>query len=213
MLRINIGCSDSPTEGWENFDCSLALRFSKFYFLIKFLHKLNLVTSWQYRIASFYKKNNIRYANAAKKIPLKDNSVEVIYSSHMIEHLTKSEAKSFLQQAYRVLNKGGIIRLAVPDLRRKVLEYLEDGDADRFVYETHMWYPEINSFFQKFYIFLTSPRHHLWMYDYKSMSKLLKESGFKNIVSLEPKQTTIINPGKLNLEERAWDSFYVEANK
>ena len=213
MLRINIGCSESPTEDWLNFDCSFGLRFSKFYFLIKFLYKLNLITQWQYRVASFYKKNNIRYANAAKKIPLEDNSVEVVYSSHMIEHLTKSEAKSFLKQSYRVLNKGGIIRLAVPDLRRKAQEYLEDGDADKFVYETHMWYPEITSLFQKIYIFLTSPRHHLWMYDFNSMSKLLKECGFNNIVSLEPSETTIPNPGKLNLKERSWDSFYVEAKK
>ena len=213
MLRINIGCSESPTEGWLNFDCSIGLKFSKFYFLTKLLYKLNLITPWQFRVTSFYKKNNIRYANAAKKIPLEDNSVEVVYSSHMIEHLTKSEAKSFLKQSYRVLNKGGIIRLAVPDLRKKAQEYLEDGDADRFVYETHMWYPEINSFFQKFYIFLTSPRHHLWMYDFNSMSKLLQECGFENIVSLKPSETTIPNPGKLNLEERASDSFYVEANK
>ena len=213
MLRINIGCSDSPTDGWDNFDYSVGLKFSRFYLLTKIFYKLNLITPWQFRIATFYKKNNVKYANAARKIPLKDNCVNVVYSSHMIEHLTKTGAKKFLNESYRVLKEDGIIRLAVPDLRRKAEEYLKDGDADRFVYETHMWFPDTKSFFQKLYLFLTGPKHHLWMYDFNSMSKLLKECGFKNIVSLEPLNTTIPKPGKLNLEERAWDSFYVEAKK
>ena len=213
MIRINIGCSDSPTEGWENFDYSLGLKFSKFYFFTKILYKLKLITPWQFKIATFYKSNNVKYANAAKKIPFKNNCVNVIYSSHMIEHLTRTGAKKFLNESYRVLKEEGIIRLAVPDLRRKAEEYLEDGDADRFVCETHMWFPENNSFSQKLYLILTGPKHHLWMYDFNSMSKLLKECGFKNIVRLEPRETTIPQPGRLNLEERAWDSFYVEAKK
>ena len=212
-IRVNIGCSESPTIGWHNFDYSLGLKISRFFFLIKILKKFKLITERQYRIALFYKNNKIKYANAYKNIPFKDNQVDVIYSSHMIEHLTKQNAKKFLLEAHRVLKKDGIIRLTVPDLKRKVKEYIKSGDADQFIYQTHMWYPEPKSLIQKLYILLTGPKHHLWMYDFNSLSNLLIECKFKNIISLKPQETTIPNPGKLNLSEREWDSFYLEANK
>jgi len=212
-IRINIGCSDSPTKGWHNFDYSIALKLSRHFWVIKILHKIKLITKRQYRIALFYKRNKVYYANAYKKIPYKDNEVDVIYSSHMIEHLTQENAKKFLLEAYRVLRKDGIIRLAVPDLKKKAIEYIRNGDANEFIYQTHMWYPEPESLLQKIYIFLTGPKHHLWMYDSKSLSKLLFECKFQNIVSLKPSETNITNPGSLDLSERAWDSFYLEAIK
>ena len=51
------------------------------------------------------------------------------------------------------------------------------------------------------------------LYHKMTIPELLKECGFKNVVRLEPRETTIPQPGRLNLEERAWDSFYVEAKK
>ena len=39
---------------------------------------------------------NIKFANAGKHIPEKDNSVHVIYSSHMLEHLDSEETEVFL---------------------------------------------------------------------------------------------------------------------
>ena len=59
-----------------------------------------------------------------KGIPFPDQSFSVVYHSHLLEHLPKNEAKGFLQECFRVLVPGGIIRVAVPDLEQIVRAYL-----------------------------------------------------------------------------------------
>jgi len=58
-------------------------------------------------------------------IPMADESAEVVYSSHFIEHLTRSEADRFLSDCHRILKPGGIIRLVFPDLEKIARAYLE----------------------------------------------------------------------------------------
>ncbi len=44
---------------------------------------------------------------SALNMPFGDNSVDEIYSRHMIEHLTPDEAEKFFNEIYRVLKIGG----------------------------------------------------------------------------------------------------------
>jgi hypothetical protein len=73
--------------------------------------------------------------NLLSGIPFPDNSFEVVYHSHVLEHFTKKDAHAFLKECYRVLQKNGILRIAVPDLEqiaREYIKYLEKsltGDA------------------------------------------------------------------------------------
>lgn len=64
-----------------------------------------------------------------KGLPFPSTSASVCYSSHLLEHLDKEGARNFLAECMRVLNKGGVIRLAVPDLESIVREYLRLLDA------------------------------------------------------------------------------------
>jgi len=212
-IKLNIGCSDSPTKGWLNYDNSYGLVLAKLYFLPNLLHKLHLISDHQAKVANSYRENKVNLANVIKKIPHADNSVDVVYSSHMLEHFDRDNARKCLLEVLRVLKKDGIIRLALPDIKKKVKEYLRTQDADEFIYETHMWYPTPKSFIQKLYLFFIGPRHHLWMYDSKSIKKLLLDCGFRTPVSLAAGDTTIPDPENLNLYERSDDSFYVEAVK
>ena len=56
-------------------------------------------------------------------------------------------------------------------------------------------------------------RHHQWMYDARSLSKLLLEVGFKETFILNAGKTMIKNYGNLNLYERKEESLYLEAIK
>lgn len=49
------------------------------------------------------------------KIPYNDSSVSNIYCSHVIEHLEDKPVDFFIQNCFRVLKPGGVLRLACPD--------------------------------------------------------------------------------------------------
>jgi predicted SAM-dependent methyltransferase len=58
-------------------------------------------------------------------IPYPDNSIDVIYHSHVLEHFSQKQGEFFLQDCYRVLKDQGIIRVVVPDLEKIARSYLE----------------------------------------------------------------------------------------
>jgi predicted SAM-dependent methyltransferase len=57
----------------------------------------------------------------AKFLPLKNASVDYIYSSHTIEHFSHTEIHALLKEWTRILKSGGIIELRCPDLRIRTL--------------------------------------------------------------------------------------------
>lgn len=62
--------------------------------------------------------------NLRHGIPFADDSVQVVYHSHILEHFSRGDARSFLRECRRVLNPGGIIRVVVPDLESMAQTYL-----------------------------------------------------------------------------------------
>jgi SAM-dependent methyltransferase len=53
----------------------------------------------------------------------------VVYNSHVLEHLERENACRFLKECFRVLKPKGVVRIAVPDLERIVRGYLTWLDA------------------------------------------------------------------------------------
>lgn len=62
--------------------------------------------------------------NLMEGIPFPDNSFDVVYHSHILEHFSKSQAPLFLKECYRVLRPQGTIRIAVPDLEQITRSYI-----------------------------------------------------------------------------------------
>lgn len=60
----------------------------------------------------------------SKSIPFSHSFADVVYHSHLLEHLTRSDAVDFLEECYRVLRPKGTIRIAVPDLESIVRSYI-----------------------------------------------------------------------------------------
>ena len=88
--------------------------------------------------------DNIMVHNLAKGIPFKSDSVDVVYHSHLLEHLDRNVAEKFLIEVKRVLKPGGIHRIAVPDLEKACRAYIahilscesepdESDDHDSFI--------------------------------------------------------------------------------
>lgn len=212
-IQINIGCGQTPTKGWRNFDNSLSLRLSKIPILPEVLYKLRFIKPSQYNFIRFARENDIEYGDAAKGLPIPDESCEVIYSSHMIEHLDRHEASQFLNEAFRVLRPGGIIRIVAPDIKKQVEKYNESGNSDTFIEATHLCVTRPRTLSNRLRLLLVGTRHHQWMYDGNSLSRLLHNHGFVKAEIMSAGQTKIHNPQALDLNERASESVYVEAEK
>ena len=212
-IKVNIGCGATPTPGWINLDNSMSIRMARYPGIPSALARLQLIDPQSASLAGMSRRASIRFANAAARIPFATGTIAAIYSSHMIEHLDRCEARSFLAEARRVLRPGGVLRLAVPDLSRLIGQYVYSGDANAFVARTHMGLDRPASPGQWARWLLVGPRHHLWMYDGASLARLLRDTGFVDTAIEPPGVTRIADPGRLDLKEREAESVYVEADR
>jgi SAM-dependent methyltransferase len=58
-------------------------------------------------------------------LPFRANSVDSIYSTHMVEHFFDCELRRMLRECHRVLRPGGGVRLIVPSLAGAIRAYAE----------------------------------------------------------------------------------------
>lgn len=66
----------------------------------------------------------VKKANLLKRLPVPDNSAEVVYASHFFEHIPRESIASFLQECFRIIVPGGSIRLVLPDFEEMASTYL-----------------------------------------------------------------------------------------
>ncbi len=59
-----------------------------------------------------------------------DDTVELIYACHVLEHFGRFQIVDVLQEWCRVLQPGGVLRLAVPDFAACAAIYYEQGLKD-----------------------------------------------------------------------------------
>jgi hypothetical protein len=212
LCRINIGCGRNPTPEWDNYDNSVSVWLSRRPVLSAILRALGLLSEDQMQNIRWNREHPlVKWADATKLIPAEDCSAEVIYTSHMVEHLDRAEVGRFFQEVRRVLVPGGILRIAVPDLSKIVSSYMIGGDADVFFRRMNVEGNRPKTLVQRVQWLIIGPRHHMWMYDGNSLCRLLAESGFVDAKVVQPGETTIEVPGSLDLWERSDESVYVEA--
>ncbi len=191
----------------------MSVRLAKHPFITAILKIFSLLNPSHIEFISIAKASDIIWADASKRIPLPDNSTEVVYTSHMIEHLQREEAVMFLKESHRILIQNGILRVVIPDLKKYVNKYIGENDADSFIEKTSLTRNKPKTLIDKLKYLITGERHHQWMYDGSSMVNLLSYAGFKNPQIMPAGSTNISEPEGLNLHERKDESVYVEAYK
>jgi predicted SAM-dependent methyltransferase len=76
-------------------------------------------------------------------IPFPDEDFDVVYHSHLLEHIPRSSVPHLLEECYRVLKPNGMIRVAVPDLEEIAKAYLQtlEGalEGDQRSQENYEW--------------------------------------------------------------------------
>ena len=176
-MHVQYGCGLSAPQKWVNFDVSPTLRLQNFPLLGIVLRPLLNVQF----------PNNVKYGDIIKGLPVKENSVDGIYCSHTLEHLALDDLRIALKNTHKVMKSGAIFRMVLPDLEfiaRKYIENLDLGEPS----SSHVFLDNsmlgIKSRSRGFLSFLRSyygNSHHLWMWDFLSLSKELDNLGFENI--------------------------------
>lgn len=69
----------------------------------------------------------------SKPLPFADECASHIYTQHVVEHIAAPDAWRFFQECYRVLDKNGVIRVAVPSITRANTAIMQGG-ADAVEY-------------------------------------------------------------------------------
>lgn len=72
--------------------------------------------------------NNIRFLRNYK-----DDSVDLIYACHVLEHFSRWEYKNVLTRWYEILKPGGVLRLAVPNFTAIVSRYIQTGNLNEIM--------------------------------------------------------------------------------
>lgn len=86
-MKLHLGAFNCGVEGWVNTDITPHIWVSKIPFLPIVLFKLGLITKERYQEHSQKMFNKLTYLNLTKKLSFASDSVEAVYSSHVLEHL------------------------------------------------------------------------------------------------------------------------------
>lgn len=68
--------------------------------------------------------NAVKKANLLKRLPLKQEVADLVYSSHFLEHIPYAKVIDFLNEILRILKPGGVVRLVLPDLENMANSYV-----------------------------------------------------------------------------------------
>jgi SAM-dependent methyltransferase len=73
-----------------------------------------------------------------KPIPVEDNSAEIVYSSHTVEHIADAAALNLFKEAQRILKRDGVLRMTCPNVDLAYRAYRE-GDYGYFCRDSKDW--------------------------------------------------------------------------
>ena len=161
------------------------------------MHKIGKITKQrleEHRRGIFRK---IRYLNVTKPWSYSNETFEAICSSHVLEHLPLHGAKICLAESYRCLQKGGILRISVPDLDANIRDYDPNRSMD--------WAITLFEANER-----TEKNMHHFMYNFESLKTLLKSAGFSQVIRQDYQKG--LCPDLEKLDNRP-GSLFVEAIK
>jgi predicted SAM-dependent methyltransferase len=198
---VNLGCGMHCLPKWINVDGSLSsLLGSNNSAWNKFLYKMagssEYYTFEEYNDVIVNKK--LYWANLINGVPFDDDSIDVVFTSHFLEHLNKTDGLSFLKEIYRSLKNGGLVRILVPDLDIAIKRF-NNGEIDKT--QDLFFYTSENCDFSA----------HKYNYTFETLKDKLEKIGFNKIIKQSYKKGEC--PDIEYLDVYPDHSLYIEARK
>lgn len=200
-VKINLGSGLEVAPGWINLDASPNAMLSRWPTpALEVLYKQsgsNVYMGLDEYVTRL-KSNRFIHHELTSSLPFVDASVNYIFSSHFVEHLTRPQCVIVLSEALRVLHSDGVIRIGAPDLEVAIDLYAH-GEQRRML-DDFFYRPETGRLAQ-----------HRYMYDFSLLADILHEVGF---VSVERR---MFHEGQVPdldlLDNRPEQTLFVEARR
>ncbi|MEH6824336.1 MAG: methyltransferase domain-containing protein [Motiliproteus sp.] len=107
---------------------------------------------------------------------LGDDSVDLIYTCHVLEHFKRRDVVRVLQEWNRVLKPGGVLRISVPDFASLCKVYERYGKLELVIGAL---------FGRQDYLY----NIHYNVFDYPELTKTLEQSGFHRVAHYDWRDT------------------------
>lgn len=202
VVKVNLGSGLKVAPGWINVNGHFQYFLSKYpVVFLKILYKVIQSQSKDYtqeEYCSLLKNHTFIYHNLKYGIPFDNNSIDYLYSSHVLEHFFWTDAEQLVKEAYRVLKTGGIFRVCVPNLEYAVALYNKGEKKEALSY-----------FFNQSKV--DNYSYHRYMYDYELLKELLSQAGFSKIKRYSCQEGS--TPDIDILDHLPQETLYVEAYK
>jgi SAM-dependent methyltransferase len=137
-------------------------------------------------------REGVAFVDVRRPLPFDDQTFDVVFSEHLIEHVDYPDGARFLAECRRILRPGGRVRVATPDLDF-VLSLRDGGDEAlvRYIrYAVDTWMPDIgiarpafviNNYFRNW--------GHRFIYDEPTLREAMERAGFRDLVRKAPGQS------------------------
>jgi len=121
--------------------------------------------------------DHIDHVSSIDSLPfIQDNSVDLIYNCHVLEHFKRADVKRVLLEWKRVLKPDGILRTSVPDFESLARIYTNTNDLELIIGAL---------FGRQNYLY----NIHYNVFDYQYFSKILSEVGFVDVRKYDWRET------------------------
>ncbi len=152
------------------------------------------------------------FLDLRNKLPIKDNQIKQIYSSHFVEHLTYSELLFHFKECYRVLEVGGEYSICVPDFVKGLKDYL-NKNFEHYKLLDKMFPWDLEDKREKLPAdYLDRSLHefgiHLQFLDFDKIKAMMVSAGFS-----EDKISLREYDSQIDLQERKDFSIFISAKK
>jgi predicted SAM-dependent methyltransferase len=144
--------------------------------------------------------------NLARQLPFKSGSVDAIFHEHVLEHFPLGKGFALMRECHRLLKRGGVLRIGVPDAGRYLHSYCEDHpsaflETNRPGRPTRML--SIQEIFFRY--------QHRCMYDLETLQFLCAAAGF-GVVEQRPFGESRLIPCP-DSDHRRSETLYAETVK
>jgi predicted SAM-dependent methyltransferase len=143
----------------------------------------------------------------SKHIPVPDNRVEAIYSSHLLEHFSfPHPLVDLLEECYRILKPGGFFSVAVPNGGKYISSYCTGKEIIDSRIKANIPDIYLKTRIDEISWFVYMYGQHHYLFNEENLVGLLIDAGFGNVSVRD------YDP-EFDLEIRRAESLYVIAYK